>query len=114
LSFVHFVYLLRFEHSYEVFRPSSEATCAPGMEIVDIYASVRCQQVAIAADDIPGIQMCECGCRGAVSTYSAPPTVMGQAMKRFDRAAFFYLHEHSPSGLFSDWNPRVKCRLAGA
>jgi hypothetical protein len=44
---------------------------------------------------------------------SEPPTVMGQAMKRFDRAGFFYLHvwawEPSPSGLFADWNPRVKC-----
>jgi hypothetical protein len=44
--------------------------------------------------------------------HSDPPTVMGQAMKRFDRAGFFCLHawiwEHSPSGLFSDWNPRVK------
>jgi hypothetical protein len=50
-------------------------------------------------------QMCERGCRGAISTYSAPPTVMGQAMKRFDRATFFCLHvcvcEHSLSGLFS-------------
>jgi hypothetical protein len=47
---------------------------------------------------------------------SDPPTVMGHAMKRFDRAGFFYLHvwiwEHSPSGLFSDWNPRVKCATA--
>lgn len=44
---------------------------------------------------------------------SEPPTIMGQAMKRFDRAGFFYLHvwswEPSPSGLFADWNPRVKC-----
>jgi hypothetical protein len=42
-----------------------------------------------------------------------PPTVMGQAMKRFDRGGFWYLHvwiwKHSPSGLFADWNPRVKC-----
>lgn len=44
---------------------------------------------------------------------SDPPTVMGQPMKRFDQAGFWYLHvwiwEHSPSGLFADWNPRVKC-----
>src|SRR5689334_7764642 len=44
---------------------------------------------------------------------SEPPTIMGQAMKRFDRAGFWYLHvwiwEPSPSGLFADWNPRVKC-----
>jgi hypothetical protein len=44
---------------------------------------------------------------------SEPPTVMGQPMKRFERAGFFYLHvwiwEQSPSGLFADWNPRVKC-----
>jgi hypothetical protein len=42
-----------------------------------------------------------------------PPTVMGQAMKRFDKGGFWYLHvwiwKHSPSGLFADWNPRVKC-----
>ena len=47
---------------------------------------------------------------------SDPPTVMGQPMKRFERAGFFYLHvwswEHSPSGLFADWNPRVKCAKA--
>jgi hypothetical protein len=44
---------------------------------------------------------------------SEPPTIMGQPMKRFDRAGFYYLHawiwEHSPSGIFADWNPRVKC-----
>jgi hypothetical protein len=44
---------------------------------------------------------------------SDPPTVMGQPMKRFERAGFYYLHvwiwEHSPSGLFADWNPSVKC-----
>lgn len=44
---------------------------------------------------------------------SDPPTIMGQAMKRFDAAGFWYLHvwvwEPSPSGLFADWNPRVKC-----
>lgn len=45
---------------------------------------------------------------------SEPPKVMGQPMKRFDRAGFYYLHawiwEYSPSGLFADWNPRVKCK----
>jgi hypothetical protein len=44
---------------------------------------------------------------------SDPPAVMGQPMKRFDRGGFWYLHvwiwEPSPSGLFADWNPRVKC-----
>lgn len=43
------------------------------------------------------------------------PTIMGQPLKRFDRAKFYYLHvwvwEHSPSGIFADWNPRVKCSL---
>lgn len=46
----------------------------------------------------------------------APPTVMGQPMKRFDRAGIWYLHvwiwEPSPSGLFADWNPRVTCPQA--
>jgi hypothetical protein len=45
--------------------------------------------------------------------HDEPPTIMGQAMKRFDRAGFWYLHvwiwEPSPSGLFADWNPRVTC-----
>jgi hypothetical protein len=44
---------------------------------------------------------------------SEPPTIMGQRMKRFDRAGIWYLHvwiwEQSPSGIFADWNPRVKC-----
>jgi hypothetical protein len=46
-------------------------------------------------------------------TRSEPPMIMGQSMKRFDRAGIWYLHvwiwEASPSGLFADWNPRVKC-----
>jgi hypothetical protein len=41
------------------------------------------------------------------------PTIMGQKLKRADSLGFWYLHvwnwEHSPSGLFADWNPRVKC-----
>jgi hypothetical protein len=45
---------------------------------------------------------------------SEPPTIMGQPMKRFDRAGFYYLHvwiwEQSPSGIFADWNPRVRCQ----
>jgi hypothetical protein len=45
---------------------------------------------------------------------SEPPTIMGQPMKRFERAGFWYLHvwiwEQSPSGIFADWNPRVKCK----
>ena len=47
---------------------------------------------------------------------SEPPGIMGQTMKRFDRAGIYYLHvwiwEHSPSGIFADWNPRVKCKQA--
>jgi hypothetical protein len=46
--------------------------------------------------------------------HSEPPTIMGQAMKRFERAGIWYLHvwvwEQSPSGIFADWNPRVKCK----
>jgi hypothetical protein len=44
---------------------------------------------------------------------SDSPTILGQTMKRFDAGGFWYLHvwvwEPSPSGLFADWNPRVKC-----
>jgi hypothetical protein len=46
-------------------------------------------------------------------TASEPPRIMGQALKRADRIGIWYLHvwswEPSPSGLFADWNPRVKC-----
>lgn len=42
-----------------------------------------------------------------------PPSIMGQNLKRADRLGIWYLHvwiwEASPSGLFSDWNPNVKC-----
>jgi hypothetical protein len=45
---------------------------------------------------------------------SEPPTIMGQTMKRFDPAGFYYLHVwiwgQNPSGIFADWNPRVKCK----
>jgi hypothetical protein len=44
---------------------------------------------------------------------SEPPTIMGQKLKRAESLGFWYLHawiwEASPSGLFADWNPRVKC-----
>jgi hypothetical protein len=49
----------------------------------------------------------------AAWTAPEPPRVMGQALKRADRLGIWYLHvwtwEASPSGLFADWNPRVKC-----
>jgi len=42
-----------------------------------------------------------------------PPRIMGQALKKADRLGIWYLHvwtwESSPSGLFSDWNPKVTC-----
>jgi hypothetical protein len=42
-----------------------------------------------------------------------PPRIMGQALKKADRLGIWYLHvwtwKSSPSGLFSDWNPSVKC-----
>jgi len=45
-----------------------------------------------------------------------PPRIMGQALKKADRLGIWYLHvwtwAPSPSGLFADWNPDVKC--AGA
>jgi hypothetical protein len=41
------------------------------------------------------------------------PTIMGQKLKRADSLGIWYLHvwiwEPSPSGVFADWNPRVKC-----
>jgi len=51
-------------------------------------------------------------------TASEPPQIMGQALKRADKLGIWYLHvwtwEPSPSGLFADWNPRVKCGQASA
>ncbi len=51
-------------------------------------------------------------------TAAEPPRIMGQALKRADRLGIWYLHvwtwEPSPSGLFADWNPRVKCGAAGS
>ena len=51
-------------------------------------------------------------------TAAEPPTVMGQSLKRAERLGIWYLHvwtwEPSPSGLFADWNPRVKCDGGGA
>jgi hypothetical protein len=42
-----------------------------------------------------------------------PPRIMGQALKKADRLGIWYLHvwtwEPSPSGVFADWNPNVKC-----
>jgi len=46
-------------------------------------------------------------------TAAEPPRIMGQALKKVDRAGIWYLHvwvwEPDPSGLFADWNPNVKC-----
>jgi hypothetical protein len=42
-----------------------------------------------------------------------PPSMMGQNLKRADKLGIWYLHvwnwEPSPSSIFADWNPRVKC-----
>jgi hypothetical protein len=49
-------------------------------------------------------------------TSTEPPRIMGQALKKADKLGIWYLHvwtwEPSPSGLFADWNPRVKCGTA--
>jgi hypothetical protein len=41
------------------------------------------------------------------------PTIMGQKLNKAPNLGIWYLHvwnwEQSPNGLFSDWNPRVKC-----
>ena len=45
-----------------------------------------------------------------------PPRIMGQALKKADKIGIWYLHvwvwKRSPSGLFADWNPDVKCDTA--
>jgi len=54
----------------------------------------------------------------AAWTATEPPRIMGQALKRADSLGIWYLHvwtwEPSPSGLFADWNPRVKCGTGGS
>ena len=44
---------------------------------------------------------------------SVAPVLLGQKLKHEDNLNIWYLHvwtwEPSPSGLFADWNPRVKC-----
>ena len=49
---------------------------------------------------------------------SEAPRIMGQPLKRADSLGIWYLHvwtwEPSPSGLFADWNPRVKCGAGNA
>jgi len=46
-------------------------------------------------------------------TAAEPPRIMGQALKRADKLGIWYLHawtwKASPTGLFADWNPDVKC-----
>jgi hypothetical protein len=46
-------------------------------------------------------------------TAADPPRIMGQALKKAESLGIWYLHvwtwEPSPSGLFADWNPNVKC-----
>jgi hypothetical protein len=51
-------------------------------------------------------------------TSTEPPRIMGQALKKADRLGIWYLHvwtwEPSPSGVFADWNPNVKCGEASS
>jgi hypothetical protein len=51
-------------------------------------------------------------------TSMEPPRIMGQALKRAESLGIWYLHvwtwTASPSGLFADWNPLVKCAKVGS
>jgi len=44
---------------------------------------------------------------------SEPPTLLGQKLKPAPSLGLWYLHVwvfvENPSGVFADWNPRVKC-----
>ena len=46
-------------------------------------------------------------------TSAEPPMIMGQPLKKFEKLGFYYLHvwtwKASPTGVFADWNPDVKC-----
>ena len=54
----------------------------------------------------------------AAWTSTEPPRIMGQALKKADRLGIWYLHvwtwKPSPTGLFADWNPDVKCGAAAS
>jgi hypothetical protein len=51
-------------------------------------------------------------------TADEPPRIMGQALKKAPGLGIWYLHvwtwDASPSGLFADWNPNVKCSGSSA
>jgi len=57
------------------------------------------------------------------ATHSAPPSLFGRTFKlvpagnRYTLPAFYQLHlwlwKPNPSGMFSDWNPKVSCRGNG-
>jgi hypothetical protein len=44
---------------------------------------------------------------------STPPTMLGRELLPADNLRLWYLHmwiwRENPSGLFADWNPKVKC-----
>jgi len=46
-------------------------------------------------------------------TKSEAPMIMGQKLKRAEQLGIYYLHvwiwKASPTGVFADWNPEVKC-----
>jgi len=52
----------------------------------------------------------------AAWTAEAPPTLMGQTFKRNEEfgvwALHVWLYRENPTGIFSDWNPRVSCTVA--
>jgi hypothetical protein len=49
----------------------------------------------------------------AAWTKDQPPTIMGQPLKKAEKLGIYYLHvwiwKASPTGVFADWNPDVKC-----
>ncbi|HEY9518218.1 MAG TPA: hypothetical protein VIQ98_03130 [Gemmatimonadales bacterium] len=51
----------------------------------------------------------------AAWTAEAPPTLMGQTFKRNEEfgvwALHVWLYRENPTGIFSDWNPRVSCTV---
>jgi hypothetical protein len=51
-------------------------------------------------------------------TAAEPPRIMGQSLKKADKLGIWYLHvwtwKASPTGIFADWNPDVKCESASS
>jgi len=68
------------------------------------------------AGDLPRLVAVEYVVPFEAWTASTPPVLMGQTFKRNEGFGLWALHvwlyKENPTGIFSDWNPRVSCAAA--